>query len=417
MNGKAGIPGTVRPPAAVRRPLLRWVRLIPSASLALLSGCMAVFQGQPKPTRTSFSAPVAALHAEEFGNLLVVQAKWDRYGPYLFLVDTGSSVTLVTPELAARYGDRDSRNPRPEPPRVQVQSGAGGAVILPTTVLERLDLGAAHFLRVPAVVYDCAPLTAQLGVRIDGILGFPLFRQTLLTLDYPNSRVLLRPSSSLASLRPVGCAIPFSDADNLPLISVQLGTRRFLALVDSGSDTALSLNPVGLAPKFVFGPAQGPTVGTLTGNRTRQVGRLADSLRIGDYSVAEPVAELNDELSAIGGGILREFTVTFDQKHGEVTFNRSPGDPVRMEGLTGTGLSFRKTPAYWRVVGVVPGSPADAAGVETGDLVTRINGESVSRWGFHRYERLVASAPDMVLTFLNGTQESDRRIAIVKLVP
>jgi hypothetical protein len=392
------------------------MRLLPMAAIALLSGCVAMYQGRPKPTRTAFSSPVAVLPAESFGNLLVVQAKWDRFGPYHFLVDTGSSVTLVTPELAARYRDKDADLLPPAPP-VQVQSGSGGAVILPTTVIGRIDLGAARFTRVPAVVYDCAPLTAQLGIRIDGILGFPLFRQTLLTLDYPNGRVLLRPSSSLASLRPLGSAISFSDAGNLPLIPVQLGARRFVALVDSGSDTALSLNPAGLAPKFVFGPAQGPTVGTLTGNRTRQVGRLAQSLQIGDYAVEQPVAELNDELSAIGGGILRNFTVTFDQRHGTVTFNRGSSDPVTTAGFTGTGLSFGKTPAYWRVVGVVPRSPADAAGVETGDLVTRINGEPVSLWGFHRYERLVATAPDMVLTFLNGTNETDKRIAIVRLVP
>jgi len=406
-----------RPATAASRSARPWPGILAFAAAALLSGCVGLYQAQPKPTRTSFSSPVAILPAETFGNLLVVQAKWDRYGPYRFLVDTGSSVTLVTPELAARYRDKDAPAAPLTQPQVQVESGSGGAVILPTTVLSRLDLGSAHFLRVPAVVYDCAPLTAQLGLRIDGILGFPLFRQTLLTLDYPNSRVLLRPSSSLASLRPVGCAIPFSDADNLPLISVQLGTRRFLALVDSGSDTALSLNPVGLSPKFGFGPAQGPTVGTLTGSRTRQVGRLSESLQIGDYSVEQPVAELNDELSAIGGGILRSFTVTFDQRHGEVTFNRIAGDPVRVDGLTGTGLSFRKTPAYWRVVGVVPRSPADAAGVETGDLVTRIDGEPVSHWGFHRYEQLNATAGEVVLTFLNGTVETDRRIAIVRLVP
>ena len=28
-------------------------------------------------------------------------------------------------------------------------------------------------------------------MKIDGILGFPLFRETILTLDYPHKRVLL----------------------------------------------------------------------------------------------------------------------------------------------------------------------------------------------------------------------------------
>ena len=35
---------------------------------------------------------------------------------------------------------------------------------------------------VDVLIYDCEPLSAHLGVRIDGVLGFPLFRETLLTL-------------------------------------------------------------------------------------------------------------------------------------------------------------------------------------------------------------------------------------------
>jgi hypothetical protein len=229
--------------------------------------------------------------------------------------------------------------------------------------------------------------------------------------------VLIRPNASLATVRPFGTEVPFNNADTIPLVTVQLGNRRFLALIDSGSDSALSLNTAGLAPQFVFGPVQGPTVGTLAGDRTRQVGRLAQTLVIGDYSAVQPVTEISDELSAIGGGILRNFTVTLDQMHGEATFYRDSGDPITTPGLMGTGISFGKTPAYWRVVGVVPGSPADREGIETGDLVTRINGDPVSKWGFHRYEAMVATARDVELTFLNGTVESSKRVAIVPLVP
>jgi hypothetical protein len=389
-------------------------RLLPFATLPLLSGCL-FYRGEPQPFRTTFKASVAVLPAETFGNVLVVEAKWDRYGPYHFLIDTGSSVTLVTPEFAARHSDK---SPPDQPPtsRVQAQSGAGSAVILPATVVDRFQLGPARFSRAPALIYDCAPLTAQFGVKIDGILGFPFFRDTLLTLDYRRSRVLIRPNEPVASLQLLGSAIPFNNADSIPLIPVQLGDRQFVALIDSGSETALSLNPVGLSPKFIFGPAQGPTVDTLNGNRTRQIGRLAQSLVIGDYSVSQPITELNNELSALGGGILKNFTVTFDQKHGRAAFYRDSSDPVAMPGLTGTGLSFRKTPAYWKVVGVVPGSPADKAGVEIGDLVTRIDGESVSRWDFHLYDHLIGTAPDAVFTFLNGSRESDKRLAVVQLV-
>jgi C-terminal processing protease CtpA/Prc len=80
-------------------------------------------------------------------------------------------------------------------------------------------------------------------------------------------------------------------------------------------------------------------------------------------------------------------------------------------------VSFSKTPAYWRVAGVVPDSSAQAESVQPGDLVIRINGEPVARWDLRRYEQLVATAPAITFTFLNGTAESEKRVSVFELVP
>jgi S1-C subfamily serine protease len=80
-------------------------------------------------------------------------------------------------------------------------------------------------------------------------------------------------------------------------------------------------------------------------------------------------------------------------------------------------MSFRKSPAYWKVLGVLPGSPADAGGVTQGDLVTRINGEPVARWDLSRFDRLVAGADRIDFTFINGTQEAVKPVKVVDIVP
>jgi hypothetical protein len=379
----------------------------------LLTGCLSLQREPPKPGSTHIGSGTVILPAQMLGNTLIVAAKWDRYGPYHFLIDTGSSVTLVTPELAARYAAIDA--PPLETPQVRVRSSDGSSTVLTAATLTRIELGSARFTTVPVLVYDCTPLSEHLGVKIDGLLGFPFFRETLLTLDYPRSRVVLRRLSPSPSIP--GSVIPFNDAEKTPLISVRLGSRTFATLVDSGSDETFSLNPAGLAPKFAYGPTEGPTVGTLTGDRPEQIGRLADTLYIGDYAVPRPVVEISDELSAMGGGILKYFTVTFDQDNDRVTFYRDSTDAIAVPGRRSTGLSFGKAPAYWRVVGVVPGSPADAADVETGDLVTRINGEAVAQWPARRYEQLLANAENITVTFLNGSRETEKRLKVVELVP
>jgi hypothetical protein len=379
----------------------------------LAPGCFSVQRTAPKPGVTNIGSKPVTLPGHLMGNVLVVEDKWDKFGPYHFLIDTGSSVTLVSPEIAKRYVSADER-PLDEP-QVRVRSAGGGYALLNAVTLRKLQLGSAKFEYVPALVYDCADLSAQFGVKIDGVLGFPLFRNAVLTLDYPNERIVLRariPDDGLP-----GEAILFDNTDKTPLIPIRLGDREFAALIDSGSAAAIDINPAGLSPKFAFGPVDGPTVSTLAGDRPSRVGRLDGVVRIGSFDVPRPVAELTDELTSLGGGILSHFTITFDQRHNEVFFQRDLATPLSIPPLRGTGLSFRKTPVYWKVAGVVPGSPAASAGIVAGDLVSRINGEAVAGWDPVRYDQLLAAADRIEYTFIDGTQESARSLRVAELVP
>ena len=388
--------------------------LIVLSALLFLSGCTFPFSRRPpRPGRTTMSSPLVLLPAQSIGNYLLIEVKWDRFGPYRFLVDTGSSVSLVTPALARRYPGRNL--PSPGTTRVRVTGPDGTITELPRGSLRKIELGDARFEDIDVLIYDCEPLTAHLGVRIDGVLGFPLFRDTLLTLDYPGSRIILQPARN-SPLVP-GTIIAFDDVRKTPLITVRLGDRSLVALIDSGSDALFSLNPVGLGPQFAYGPTVGATVGTIGGDRTQRIGRLNETLAIGDYAFQQPVVDLTDELSAIGGGMLKHFSVSFDQLHDRVTFYRESREPIQTAPRRSAGVSFSKTPAYWRVAGVVPKSSAEKEGVQQGDLVIRINGEPVARWDLLRYEQLVAKASEITFTFLNGDAETEKRVSVFELVP
>ena len=393
---------------------MNWRRSLAFALAVLacsqLTGCFSFRREAARPGRTTLSSPLIVLPAQRLGTFLVLESKWDRGGPWHFLIDTGANTTLVTPEFAQRYGAK------PNPVAlVNIVSADGQTIALPATTIRRLELGDARFENISARIYDCTALSAHLGVKIDGILGFPLFRETLLTLDYPRDRVVLAPARGNPLIP--GAAVPFNNANKTPLISVRLGDQPFVALLDSGSDAALSLNPVGLSPHFTYGPREGGTVSTLAGDRPQSLGRLKETLNLADYLLPTPIVELSDELSAIGGAVLQNFSVTFDQERDRVTFYRDSPAPIATAPRRSPGLSFSKTPAYWRVAGVVPKSAAATAAVERGDLVTRINGEPVARWDFRRYARLIAEAHEITFTFLNGTRETEKRLPVFELVP
>lgn len=391
----------------------RLLAVLLCAGALFTGGCVAFHREAPRPGRTTLDTPLVDVPATLIGNYLIVETKWDKYGPYRFLIDTGSSTTLVTPELAARY---PAKNQPPETtPKVRVRGQNGDTVLLQPTTLSRLNLGGARFDDVRALVHDCRELSAHLGVKLDGILGFPLFRETTLTLDYPHSRLVLTPRTD-QPLRP-GVTIPFNNDRKTPLIPLKLGDQNITALIDSGSDAPLSLNLAGLAADFATLPRPGGAVGTLAGDHLQHIGRWRQPLVIGDYTVKSPLVDVTDGLTSIGAEILRYFTVTFDQEHNEVTFYREARGPVELPARRSSGLSFSKTPAYWRVVSVVPDSPANLAGVQGGDLVTRINDEPVAQWNFLRFEALVARATEIRFTFLQGAKETTLTLPVFVLMP
>jgi len=394
------------------RPRLQLLLLAALASLLVLVGCVS--SRDLKPGRTTLPKKPLVIPAQIVGNLFVVETKWDKRA-WRFLVDTGSSVTLVSAEFAKRYATDKAALGAPS---VQVKGSDGKVTLLPAVTIRSIELDDAQFENVQALIFNFDEFSAQLGMKIDGVLSFPLFRETVFTLDYPQSRLVIKPAWPEPSPTPeLGTTIKFNNTNRTPFIPVRLGAENIITLIDSGNDGPLMLNTYGLHLRFNQEPRPGVTVETLTGNRTQRIGRIEQPLDIGPFRFEQPIVEISDENTAIGGAILKNFAVTFDQARNQVSFYRTTADPIPPTPRRAVGISFSKTPAYWRVAGIIPGSPAETAGVKTGDLVTRINGESISDWNVGRFDALVRRAEEITFTFLQGTKEIPVVIPTFSLVP
>lgn len=395
--------------------------------IALLSwlgwgGCQAVPQAESEPVELS-ALPVVVSNQPsvptrvEFpmnliGGLVVVQAD-DEGGPWNFLIDTGSSATLVSPEFAIR---RRSRLPNPVPGQVWLRDASGSAVPVESVFLDKIDFGPAQFSSVRALVFDCGVLSDHLGLKIDGVLGFNLFADARLTLDYPGRRIVMSSHDDENPLR--GDVMNFTFQNGIPLIEARIGEQEILTLIDSGSDGGLNLDPAGLDLDFVARPRTGTMIGTLHGNHRQILGRLEDTLRIGPFLVEEPVVDLSGVMTSLGSDILQNFEVTFDQRRRLVAWYREDQSAViDSPALLSSGLSFSKVRAYWRVTAVAPNSPAAAAGCREGDLVIRINNERVEEWDLNRYQDLVDQGQPIDYTFLRGVDEETVSVATFALVP
>ena len=303
---------------------------------------------------------------------------------------------------------------------VRLSGAMADELELESATLKSLQLGEATFEQVSVLIYDFTEFSGQLGLPLDGVIGFPIFRDTLLTLDYPGAKLkLLPPAADMVrpTSTPGTSIIAFNNEENSPLIPVQMGNESFIVLLDSGSDGCLSLNPAGLHPRFVNGPRAGVMVSSLGGDHQQRVGRLAQNILVGSITLEQPVTDITDQLSSLGGEFMKNFVVTFDQRNQRVTFQHGDNSAVRMESRRNTGLSFSRSPVYWRVLAVVPDTPAALTPLESGDLCVRINGEPVEKWGAERYATLLRTAKKITYTFLNGPKETDYDVPVIDLVP
>jgi hypothetical protein len=398
------------------RPLSSVYLLSVVLGLLFTAGCSSV--SRRAPGRTVVDVTATSLPARILSNFFLVETRWDDGRTYRFLVDTGSTISYVSPDLAKRFAVKQNKG---DPQKVQVRSASGGEIELEAVMLRRLSLGEAHFDRVQALIFDFAELSGHLGLQIDGIIGFPVFRNTLLTMDYPGSRLVIAPYPAVFAPPPKQTprvsTIAFNNQQGTPLIPIQMGNESFIVLIDSGSDGSLSLNPVGLHPRFANGPRIGTIVSSLQGDRRQLTGRLNESLLIGGHTVEQPIVDLTDQLSSIGGELLSHFAVTFDQRRNQVTFTHDHDGPITMDPRRHTGLSFSRSSVYWRVMTVIPDTPTAKLPLQAGDLCVRINGEPVAKWDYARYAELLKNAAKITFTFLIGTKETDIEVPVFELVP
>jgi len=107
-------------------------------------------------------------------------------GPFTFAVDTGASMTVVSPNLARDLGIGNGRVAR--------MLGGGGRVAGLWGALPTVEVGPARTGSLDAVVGPfLGPLSEVVETRLDGILGYNFLRQFRVTLDYPAARFGLVP--------------------------------------------------------------------------------------------------------------------------------------------------------------------------------------------------------------------------------
>jgi predicted aspartyl protease len=116
--------------------------------------------------------------------LILVDVYANGRGPFQFAIDTGTSTTAITPELAKQLSVASSP--------IGPATTGGAHVAVTTGVLQSFQVGGARIDNLAVIVADFfSMLNTALGATLDGIVGYNFLRNYKVALDYPNETLSL----------------------------------------------------------------------------------------------------------------------------------------------------------------------------------------------------------------------------------
>lgn len=387
-----------------------------AAALLALTTTAAAAQARQAPAPPAAAYATTALDAEGFRapfahegpTVLIDGVMVNGKGPFRFLLDTGASGGGRVDSSLVEALNLQSTG--------EVIASDGSARQGPTMKLYRLDslsVGPLSFTGVDVASRDYnANRPAHLG-RIDGVLGFHLFREYLLTLDYPARTVTVSKGSLPA---PDGrTVLPVNNDDTLTGIDLQLAGKRVNAVIDSGNSGHLTVpGDMEKELRFTAAPQVVGQARTVSGPFEIKSGTLDGMVRIGDLefinpeiTIAGPVRRVN-----LGARFLAPLALTFDQKNARLRIERpagaanaQPAQPKRyglMIGMLPDGAGPIE------LNGAAPGSIAERAGIRPGDRLVAINGRPIADIPREELPTLFRSSPITLTIERDGATQDIR---------
>lgn len=327
--------------------------------------CAALLQAGAARAADSGPVPLTRLSLGEIGGWieLAVDVNGQRGR---WLIDTGSTRHIVSAAFAQRHGLAERARVRADTALGPVQ---GVEVALPA-----LQIGAhKHTGQTALRLDDLGALVGPAGAGLDGILGVPLLAGVSLDLDLVGWTLAI--TQAVPADCPAGTlALPLGTHAGLPVLDLRIhGGPPEGLLLDTGNPAAVV--------RFAADEAPSTEPGLPLAGGARLA--LAPQVAVGAWQRADvPVLRLRapglqralaPRISGLVGTALLDGTrwqLQLDQLRACVSPD-APGLPG------GFGLTLVQRAGGLFIDAVLPGGPAQAAGLRTGDAVQRWAGGGV----------------------------------------
>ncbi len=362
------------------------------------------------PDRLFFENPrkkSVSFNFKLINNLIVIPVSINESDKLHFIVDTGVNTTLIT-ELA--IGDSLALQSVRD---VRIQGlGEGEPIDAYHSTGNTLEFSGitGDNQEVYVLKEDIFELSSYMGMDINGIFGFNIFRDFIVEINYSRSRLTLHnPELYRYSWwkRTFWNSKPINVVNNKPYVSSSVRKEDGTVvpvrlLIDTGASHSVWLDES--SHPEIEAPENSETTllgAGLSGQVFGRKGRV-DALKFGEFELNDVIVSYPDSASiasaiqvdgrngSMGADVLNRFNVILDYGNEQITFRRNLRylRPFRhdMSGMTITA-PMRDFPLYM-VSYVRPGSPAERAGIQEGDQITSVGGSSVSNFTLQELQSL-----------------------------
>jgi len=296
----------------------------------------------------------------------------------MFMVDSGASMTVIDSTLAARMGF-------PLGERL-MGAGAGGTADFYMTRIGGFSIEGVSFTEQTVIAYPISNLVGRfVDIEVAGILGYDFLSRFVSRIDYEKSILTLFEPDSAAGTADMDAPLihnVFSVAGRVD------GLYSGTFLIDTGAGN--SLLQKGFAEKHGLFDNRRMVEISIMGAGGEESAYLArfDSFEIGGFTIENPVFVLSTAergigafqgiSGIIGNDILQRFTVTLDYRRQRINLekNRFFDNPAAKDR---SGIVLERDASNRVLIHrIVPGSPADEAGLVPGDILLSVDHRDVA---------------------------------------
>ncbi|HEY1961955.1 MAG TPA: aspartyl protease family protein [Rhizomicrobium sp.] len=336
-------------------------------------------------------------------NHIYAQVSVNGSKPMTFILDTGGH-SILTPATAKALGVAAKGN--------LTSSGAGDQLSTGgVAMVKSLRLGGATLTNQPVSVETFSPLGVE-GAGETGMIGYEFFARFITRFDYGKHTITFI-DKRYFNPKNAGTPVHMRLYHQFPEILGSYDGVPGRFGIDTGSRMALLLNKA-WAAKNGFPKSGTKTIEAQTGwgvgGPTHSIVFRGGTLKLGDVTIEHPLTMISTDKggagsaeafpSNIGGGVLKRFAVTFDYDNSTMYLQPVKGPVADLDTFDKSGMWINAAPQGFKVFDITAGGPAEAAGVQKGDIITGVNGNEANAIPvYDMRRRLRNEAPGTVVTF------------------